>query len=147
MLRNNIKCHTFFSFRWSVTIIFKSLVHYIISKMLVNPEYFQPHLKQAGVEDPEGTVRVSQCTIHHSKSESVRKIFLSYRFSQWGNATRPPVKAIRLLQETVLLGASHELVCTRFQTVCNYHVWQEQTCIKGRLFSTFGNTSMNISYH
>lgn len=59
MLRNNIKCHTFFSFRWSVTILFKLLVHYIISKMLVNPEYFQPHLKQAGVEDPEGTVVLS----------------------------------------------------------------------------------------
>lgn len=50
LLRNNIKCQAFFSFRWSITILFsKTLVHYIISKMLVNPEAFQPHLMQEGV--------------------------------------------------------------------------------------------------
>lgn len=75
------------------------------------------------------------------------KTFLSHHFPLWGNATMPLVAAIKLLQETVWLGASHELVLIRLRTVYNFHVRQEQTHIKCRLFSTFGNTSMNISYH
>lgn len=53
------------------------------------------------------------------------KTFLSHHFSLWGNATMPPVAAIELLQETVRLGASHELVLIRLRTVYNFHVRQE----------------------
>ena len=55
LLGNIIKCQTFFSFTWSITILFsKTLVHYIISKMLTNPaEDFQFHLMQVGVCDQE----------------------------------------------------------------------------------------------
>lgn len=120
LLGNNIKCQTFFSFRWSVTILFSpTLVCYIISKMLINPEDFQSHLRQAGVYDQGRISQVSQYTSHHAKSRSVMTTFLSYHFSSWGNATTPQVLAICLLLETVVLGASHELVFTPSQTVHN----------------------------
>lgn len=70
-----------FLFRWSFHIPYsKILLHYIISKMFINPaKDFQSHLMQAGVCDQERIIQVSQCTIHHTEPKNV-KTFLSYYF-------------------------------------------------------------------
>lgn len=69
--------------------------------MLTNPaEDFQFHLMQVGVYDQERIIHVPYWTIHHTKSKSVMKSFLSYHFFQVGKSNYDPVLAINLLQDS-----------------------------------------------
>lgn len=114
-----------FPFTWSVTILVsKTLVYYIISKMLTNPaEDFPFHLTQAGTYDRERTIH---CATHHAKSNSVMKLFLSCHFFRWGNATMPSSQlslCSRRQQGWAHLMNWYSLSCKWY---C-YHVSQEQT--------------------
>lgn len=87
---------------------------------------------------------MSKCTIHHTKSKRVMKILLSYfpgREMQWYPKSRLSICSRRQQRWEHLMNWS-SLSFQQYVTLS----YQVRTCLKSRLFNSFGNILRSI-YH